>query len=241
MKKIIAALMAAATAHPGVNSSPPGSSFNMSISPANPPVPSPTFHMPIQLGAEFSNRTIGLDPRDIQERDRADEFTCKGVEYFEPDIEIECVVHRRTTEIFWNYMFYIKISPAGLAYSPVGIDRWYAHFVKTFVDQWDSDTLGDMPKDGKWYESITAETWTENNWGSGMRIQSGDTRIRRLKAKVWGPDEERDDPHFEELLGAYLKEMIPKTVCEDEAGSINWSREEKCTVRWGVDFSGKDE
>lgn len=241
MKKIIAALMAAATAHPGLNSPPPGSSSSMSISPATPSAASPTSRMPILPGPVLSNRTIGLDPRDIQERDRADEFTCKGVEYFEPDIEIECVVHLRTTEVFWNYLFDIKISPAGLAYSPVGFDRWHAHFIKTFVDQWDSDTLGDMPKDGKWYESITGETWTENNWGSGMRIQSNETRIRRLKAKVWGPDEERDNPHFEKLLGDYLEKIIPKAVCEEDAGSINWSRKEKCTVRWGVDFSDKDD
>lgn len=187
MKKIIAALMVAANAHPGVRSVIPESLSSILISSVIPPVASPISVMPIAPSPEFSNRTIGLGPRHVQGRDRADDFTCKGVEYFEPDVDIDCVVHRRTTEFHWNYMFDIKISPAGLAYSQVGLDKRYAYFEKNFVDRWDSDALGDMPKDGKWYESFTVDSWMESNWGAGMRIESSETSLRRLKAKVWGP------------------------------------------------------
>lgn len=246
MKRITGALisflaMAAAIAHQNLQSSHPESSSNTSSSTVNPPAPSLTSHDFILPSPESLNQTIQFSPRDINERDRADEFTCTGVEYFEPDIEIDCVVDRRTTEKHWNYKFDIKISPAGLAYSQVGLNRWHAHFQKTFVDQWDSEALGDMPQDGKWYESFTADTWTENNWGTGMRIQSSETSLRRLKAKVWGPDEERDDPRFEKHLAEYLEKLIPKVVCEDDAESINWEREAKCGVRKGVDFVDKDD
>ena len=184
--------------------------------------PTPTRSLPLDAtGAatpKFLNQTIHLDQRKVNKQSR-DDFPCTGVNYFPPEIKVDCVVRKRTTDLRWYYKFDVKISPTGLAYSQKGLDRWYDHFLALFRDEYDKafSTFA-VPRDPKpWQETWFLEEWLGNNWGAGMRVDSTEIDTERME----------NDMMVEVHLAAYLGKVIPKAVCSQNGGkSIEWEYEE---------------
>lgn len=213
------ALVSAIPRHAFYNAFPKAAAISDSVLVSSPT--EPTRHVNLvttdEFPAQLLNKSALLDKR-VEE----DEFSCAGVEYFAPDIEVECLVHKRTTKASWFYNVEVKIKPTGLAYGYSGLGRWYDHFLKKFLDGWDSDVFGDAVSNPEsWQQTWKHKAWEENNWGIGLQVISTDMDL----------DRDGDDPGLEKDLAGHLIKIIPKAVCGDKAGSLSWYHEkEKCMI-----------